>query len=81
MSTAVIEKEALRELVADALDVEVEEVTDEANYIEDLGVDSLMGLEIMVQLEKTFGIKINEEEFKQITNFGQTYELLTRKAA
>lgn len=79
MTTAVLNRDELRELVADALDVELDEVTDDAHYIEDLGVDSLMGLEILVQLEKTFGVKISEEEFGQITNFGQTYTLLSGK--
>ncbi|WP_369390544.1 acyl carrier protein [Streptomyces sp. CG1] len=81
MTTAVLDKDELRELVADALDVEVDEVTDDAHYIEDLGVDSLMGLEILVQLEKKFGVKISEEEFGLITNFGQTYTLLSGKVA
>ncbi|MGW7272437.1 acyl carrier protein [Streptomyces sp. NPDC054864] len=81
MTTTSLDKEALRELVADALDVDLDELTDDANYTEDLGVDSLMGLEILVQLEKKFGVKISEEEFGQITNFGQTYTLLAAKAA
>ena len=79
MTTATLEKESLRELVADALDVEIEDVTDDALYVEDLGVDSLMGLEILVQLEKKFGVKISEKEFGEITNFGQTYNLLHSK--
>ena len=79
MTTATLDKEALRELVADALDVDVEELTDDAHYVETLGVDSLMGLEILVQLEKRFGVKISEEEFGRITNFGQTFELLAGK--
>ncbi|MEU9212626.1 acyl carrier protein [Streptomyces sp. NPDC048415] len=79
MTTATLDKEALRTLVADALDVEIEDVTDDALYIEDLGVDSLMGLEILVQLEKKFGVKISEAEFGEITNFGQTYGLLLAK--
>ncbi|MEU6260345.1 acyl carrier protein [Streptomyces sp. NPDC047043] len=79
MTTATLEKESLRELVADALDVEIEDVTDDALYVEDLGVDSLMGLEILVQLEKKFGVKISEQEFGEITNFGQTYNLLHSK--
>ncbi|MFF4254925.1 acyl carrier protein [Streptomyces sp. NPDC001663] len=79
MTTATLEKESLRELVADALDVEIEDVTDDALYVEDLGVDSLMGLEILVQLEKKFGVKISEKEFGEITNFGQTYSLLSSK--
>ncbi|MFE9644240.1 acyl carrier protein [Streptomyces sp. NPDC006365] len=79
MTTATLEKESLRALVADALDVEIEDVTDDARYVDDLGVDSLMGLEIMVQLEKKFGVKISEKEFGEITNFGQTYSLLLGK--
>ncbi|MEV6960352.1 acyl carrier protein [Streptomyces sp. NPDC051207] len=79
MTTATLEKESLRELVADALDVEIEDVTDDALYVDDLGVDSLMGLEILVQLEKKFGVKISEQEFSEITTFGQTYSLLHSK--
>ena len=51
-----LDKEELRTVVADVLDVERDDVTDEANFVEELGVDSLMALEVMVVLEKKYGV-------------------------
>ncbi len=48
----------LRRTIADILDVPVETITDTAKFVDDLGVDSLMALEIMVVLEKKDAIKI-----------------------
>ncbi len=54
-TTTALDKEQLRELVADVLDLDVAEVTDDADFMEDLDVDSLMALEITVRLEKEYG--------------------------
>lgn len=81
MTTSLLSKEDLRELVADTLDVETEDVTDEADFIEELGVDSLMALEVAVQVEKRTGFKITEDELKQIRTFGDVYAILGRKTA
>jgi len=73
--------EELRQLVADVMDVEEESVTDEAHFIEDLGVDSLMALEIMVALEKRYRVKFTEPELRKITCMRNVYELLEAKQA
>lgn len=78
-TTTTLDREEVRELVADALDVDVQDVTDTADFIDDLGVDSLMALEIMVRLEKKYGFKLAESEFKRITNFDTAYRILTEK--
>lgn len=75
-----LNKELLRDLVADTLDVDLESVTDDADFVEVLGVDSLMALEVVVQVEKRYGLKITEEELKLITNFGQVYSILAAKS-
>ena len=61
--------EELRELVADALELPVEEVTDEARFVEDLEMDSLIALEIAVKLEQRYGIKMSDEELKNVGSF------------
>jgi len=76
---SVLDKEQLRELVADVLDLDVAEVTDEAHFVDDLDVDSLMALEITVRLEKEYGVKLQETELTAITSLRGTYELLDRK--
>lgn len=73
--------EDLRKLVADVMDVEEESVTDDAHFIEDLGVDSLMALEIMVALEKKYRVKFTEPELRKITCMRNVYALLETKQA
>ncbi|MFE6871580.1 acyl carrier protein [Kitasatospora sp. NPDC057692] len=75
----VLDKEQLRDLVAEVLDLDASEVTDEAHFTEDLDVDSLMALEITVRLENEYGVKLAETELTSITSLQGTYDLLDRK--
>ncbi|ALU97204.1 MULTISPECIES: acyl carrier protein [Streptomyces] len=78
-TAAVLEKEDLRSTVADVLDVSESELTDEAQFVGDLGVDSLMALEVMVVLEKKYGVKLGESELKEVTCLQRAYDLLATK--
>ncbi|KUJ66206.1 polyketide-8 synthase acyl carrier protein [Streptomyces albus subsp. albus] len=77
--TPTLDIDELRTVVADVLDVDEEELTDEADFVEDLGVDSLMALEVMVVLEKKYSIKLGEEELKKITCLRTAYDLIDEK--
>jgi len=78
-TTPGLDKEQLRDLVADVLDLDVAEVTDDAHFTEDLDVDSLMALEITVRLEKEYGVRLAETELASITSLQGTYEVLGHK--
>ena len=52
----------VQEVMADALGVDDDEVTDEATLMGDLGAESIDFLDIVFRLEKAFGIKIPREE-------------------
>lgn len=79
-NTAVaVDTEELRSLVADALELPAEEVTDEAHFVDDLQVDSLMALEIVVNLEKKYGIKVAESDFKQVSTLLHVRALVDSK--
>ncbi|MEV6962270.1 acyl carrier protein [Streptomyces sp. NPDC051207] len=69
----------LRELVADTLDVELSALTDDVLLIEELGVDSVVALELAVTLEQRFGIRIPEEELGTVRRFPDVLDLLSRK--
>ncbi|MGW2254458.1 acyl carrier protein [Kitasatospora sp. NPDC001660] len=71
-----LDKEELRAVVAQVLDVDAEEVTDDARFVDDLEVDSLMALEIVVVLEKKYGVKLPESDLKQITTLQNAYDVL-----
>jgi acyl carrier protein len=71
----------IRNLLAEVFDIDEEEITPDAHFIETLEVDSLMALEVLVRLEKTYKIKISEEELKSITTLRKVHNLLQEKGA
>ncbi|MEV5974984.1 acyl carrier protein [Streptomyces sp. NPDC051921] len=75
----VLDKEALRALIAEVLDVDVAEVTDDAHFVNELGVDSLMALEIAVRLEQEFTVKLAEEELMELTTLAATHAVIDDK--
>ncbi|MEV5282354.1 MULTISPECIES: acyl carrier protein [unclassified Streptomyces] len=77
--TVELDKAQLRRTVADILDVDVADVADDANFMEDLEVDSLMALEVIVVLEKQYGVKFAETELRQVASLQQAYDLLAEK--
>lgn len=76
-----LDTEELRGLVAGVLDLDTSAVTDSADFVKDLNVDSLMALEVMVALEKKYKIALDEDELKNISSFGQVRELVAAKLA
>lgn len=74
-------REEVRNRVAEMTETDPEEVTDEADFMENLGVDSLMAIELMVALDKEYKIDIPEEEFRQIRNVNQAVEVVMRHVA
>ncbi|MCF4140805.1 acyl carrier protein [Streptomyces sp. Tue 6430] len=74
-----LDKEELRSIIAQVLDVDAAEITDDVRFVDDLEVDSLLALEIVVVLEKKYGIKLPESELRQIVTLQSAYDLLTGK--
>ena len=79
--TETVNTEELRDLVAGVLDVDSSAVTDNADFVNDLNVDSLVALVVMVALEKRYKIELDEEELKNISSFAQVRELVSAKVA
>lgn len=61
------------------LQVEPEQVTLEARFGEDLDADSLDLVELVMELEEAFDIRVPEEELEGIETVGQAFELVTSK--
>ena len=76
-----IDSAELRELIADVLDIEPDLVTDDANFTRDLGVDSLLALELAVTLERHYQIKVESHEVADVQTLADVRTLLSRKVS
>jgi acyl carrier protein len=74
-----LDKEELRSLIADVLEFDVEEVTDDADFVQDLEADSLMALALVVRLQKQYDVKLEERDLKQVSSLIQVLQLITDK--
>ena len=65
-----MEFEKLKEIIAGVLNVDVNEITPETTFKEDLGADSLDVFQIIMEIEETFGISIENEVAETIVTVG-----------
>ena len=66
----------IRKLVAKIIEADPQKITPDAHFIEDLGADSMMALEIMAALEKKFGVTIPEDDLVKISSLNQVTKLV-----
>jgi acyl carrier protein len=69
-------KEQLRALVSEI--AEKDEIPDGASF-KDLGIDSMMGVEIVAAVERQYQIKVLDEELAGFKDLGTAYDLVLRK--
>lgn len=62
--------ERIKEIVAENLGAEVENLTNETSFKEDLGADSLDLMEMVMALEDEYSIEIPTEDLEQIQTIG-----------
>jgi acyl carrier protein len=66
----------VKNLVARVTEREASEIPDDAHFMDQLGVDSLMAMEIMIAVDRKFGIDIPEDEFNKATNVNESVALV-----
>jgi acyl carrier protein len=71
-------KSEIKKLVADIAEKTPEEITDNARFSEDLGIDSMMALEIVASIEKKYKVVIPEGEIPNIRSLQNIYDLIEK---
>jgi acyl carrier protein len=71
-------EERVREMVAQRLERDPEEVTMDAKFMEDLGADSLDTTELLMQLEEEYSIEIDDSA-NEIKTVGDAVEYIQSK--
>lgn len=69
-------KERITKIVVEHLGVDQAKVTEDANFINDLGADSLDTVELVMAFEEEFGLEIPDEASENITTVGQAVEYI-----
>ncbi len=72
--------EKVKNVIADKLGVEPEEITESSSFIDDLGADSLDVVDIVMAFEDEFGVKIADDELEKFTTVGDIVKYLKEKA-
>ena len=71
----------VKKMVVDHLGVEESKVTDEANFIDDLGADSLDTVELVMAFEEEFGSEISDSEAEKILTVGDAIKFIESKSS
>ena len=78
MATEKVEQR-IKKIIAENLDVEDDEVTPEASFVDDLGADSLDTVELVMAFEEEFGIEIPDEDAEKILTVGKAIDYIKEK--
>lgn len=69
-------KEELRAMIAEI--AEMDEIPDDVSF-KDLGIDSMMGVEIVAAIERKYQVKIEDAELVQVTTLNASMALVQKK--
>ena len=69
-----MEFEKLQKIIAEVMNVSEEEIRPETTFVDDLGADSLDIFQIIMGIEETFDIEIDNDDAEQISTVGDAVE-------
>ena len=72
-------EEKVKDIIVEELGVEREKLTSEGSFMEDLGADSLVSVELVMAFEKEFDIDIPDEDAEKLRTVGDAMNYLHEK--
>lgn len=63
--------ERVKKIIADYLDINPANISESSNLTDDFGIDSLNFIELIMELEEEFQIRISEDNVYQVETVGQ----------
>ena len=73
--------ERVKKIVVEHLGVDADKVVENANFIDDLGADSLDTVELVMAFEEEFGVEIPDDQAETITTVGDAVKFLEKATA
>jgi acyl carrier protein len=79
MSSKSIE-EKVKDIIVEQLGVNLEQVTPNASFIEDLGADSLDTVELVMAFEEEFGVEVPDEDAEKLQSVGDVIKYIEERS-
>jgi len=73
-------EEKVKKIIVEQLAVDAADVVADAQFVQDLGADSLDTVELVMALEEEFDVEIPDEDAEQIKTVGQAIEYIKSKS-
>ena len=73
-------EEKVKDIIVDKLGVSADQIKEDANFIDDLGADSLDTVELVMAFEEEFGIEVPDEEAEKLTSVGDVVKYIESNA-
>ncbi|MEQ4299779.1 acyl carrier protein [Plantactinospora sp. B6F1] len=75
-----IDREQVKEIVCEILEIDADEVTETSLFKEDHGADSLLAIEILAALERNLHVTIDQAELSRMVNLQGVYAVVGEAA-
>jgi acyl carrier protein len=72
-------EQRVKEIIADQLGVDIEQIKPESRFVDDLGADSLDVVELIMAFEEEFGVEIPDEDAEKIATVGDVLKYIEEK--
>ena len=70
-------KQKVKEVIARVLEIDIDEISDDANFIFDLGADSAQSLELVAGFEEEFDIEMDEDKALEVQNVSDAVNFIS----